>query len=159
MSMSTRIEDLPGPSVIEPNIEPQIEPPAPVTMPTLPNEVLNELSNIKIRQDAETLKSNVEDGGIRMNIKKKVHFKDELEHEPEQEQDLLSFIKMQINEENLLLLLLLVLSTRTEFDSYIVMISRNYFSNDSIITTVFKSFIILVIYLVIKHYFLPKIKV
>lgn len=151
MSMSTRIEDLPGPSIIEPQMEPQIQP----QIDNLPNEVLNQLSNIKIRQDEEN-----KDQGIRMNIKKKVHFKEEPEEEPEeQEQDFLSFLKMQINEENLLLLLLLVLSTRTEFDSYITMISPNYFSNNSIITTVFKSFMILIVYLLVKHYFLPKIKV
>ena len=156
--MSTRIEDLPGPSVIEPNIEPQID--------NLPNEVLNELSNIKIRQDTEkdqgTLNAERVSGqGIRMNIKKKVHFKEEPEEyeEEEENQDFLSFFKSQINEENLLLLLLLVLSSRTELDSYIKMISPNYFSDNSIIKTVFKSFLILIVYLLVKHYFLPKIKV
>jgi hypothetical protein len=70
--MSTRISDLPGPSINEPPIQ-QIQqqqiqqvPQMQQQMPNIPNEVLNELSNISINQNEQS------PSNIRMNIKKKV---------------------------------------------------------------------------------------
>lgn len=153
MSMSTRISDLPGPSINEPTPQqiqqvPQIQ----EQQMSIPNEVLNELSNININQMDNTSPNN-----IHMNIKKKVRFIDETENEEYDNPSILSFIKSQITEDNLLLLILLIVITRTEFDSYLILISPSYFSNP-LLLNVLKAFAVLVFYLVMKQYLLPKIK-
>jgi hypothetical protein len=157
MSMSTRISDLPGPSINEPPIQ-QIQqqqiqqvPQMQQQMPNIPNEVLNELSNISINQNEQS------PSNIRMNIKKKVRFADENEDEEYENPNFLTFIKSQITEDNLLLLLLFFVITRTEFDGYITLISPPYLSNPLLLNVV-KAFVVLVFYLIIKQYFLPKIK-
>ena len=84
MSMSTRISDLPGPSINDPTPQqiqqvPQIqEQQIQEQQMSIPNEVLNELSNININQMNNTSPNN-----IHMNIKKKVRFIDETENENE----------------------------------------------------------------------------
>ena len=161
MSMSTRISDLPGPSINEPPQQMQQVPHQMQMqqmqmqqMPNLPNEVLNELSNININgmDQSQTSPSN-----IHMNIKKKVRFTDETENDDFDNPNFLTFIKAQITEDNLLLLILLIVTTRTELDTYISVISPGYFSNN-ILLTVFKASIILIFYLLMKQYILPKIK-
>lgn len=160
MSMSTRISDLPGPSINEPPIQ-QIQqqqiqqvPQMQQQMPNIPNEVLNELSNISINQIEQT---NQSPSNIRMNIKKKVRFADENDEEEYENPNFLTFIKSQITEDNLLLLLLFFVITRTEFDGYITLISPSYLSNPLLLNVV-KAFVVLVFYLIMKQYFLPKIK-
>lgn len=165
MSMSTRISDLPGPSINEPPIQqmqqqqmqqvPQMQQQMPVQQ-GIPNEVLNELSNISINQIEQ---NNQSPSNIRMNIKKKVRFADENENEDEEYENpnFLTFIKSQITEDNLLLLLLFFVITRTEFDGYITLISPPYLSNPLLLNVV-KAFAVLVFYLIMKQYFLPKIK-
>mgnify|MGYP000592304308 CR=1 FL=1 len=70
MSMSTRISDLPGPSINDPTPQqiqqvPQIqEQQIQEQQMSIPNEVLNELSNININQMNNTSPNN-----IHMNIK------------------------------------------------------------------------------------------
>ena len=160
MSMSTRISDLPGPSINEPPIQ-QIQqqqiqqvPQMQQQMPNIPNEVLNELSNISINQIEQ---NNQSPSNIRMNIKKKVRFADENEEEEYENPNVLTFIKSQITEDNLLLLLLFFVITRTEFDGYITLISPSYLYNPLLLNVV-KAFAVLVFYLIMKQYFLPKIK-
>jgi hypothetical protein len=156
--MSTRISDLPGPSINEPPIQQmqqqQIQqnqqiPQMQQQMSNIPNEVLNELSNININEQSPS--------NIRMNIKKKVRFADENENEEYENPNFLTFIKSQITEDNLLLLLLFFAITRTEFDGYITLISPSYLYNPLLLNVV-KAFVILVFYLIMKQYFLPKIK-
>ncbi len=160
MSMSTRISDLPGPSINEPPIQ-QIQqqqiqqvPQMQQQMPNIPNEVLNELSNISINQIEQ---NNQSPSNIRMNIKKKVRFADENDEEEYENPNFLTFIKSQITEDNLLLLLLFFVITRTEFDGYITLISPSYLYNPLLLNVV-KAFAVLVFYLIMKQYFLPKIK-
>jgi len=161
MSMSTRISDLPGPSINEPPIQQQVPQMQQQQMQQqqmqgaftddvtrrLPNEVLNELNQIE--------QNNHSPSNIRMNIKKKVHFADE--DEEYENPNFLTFIKSQITEDNLLLLLLFFVITRTEFDGYITLISPPYLSNP-LLLNVLKAFVVLVFYLIMKQYFLPKIK-
>lgn len=159
MSMSTRISDLPGPSINEPPMQqmqqiqqvPQMQQQMQQQMSNIPNEVLNELSNISINQNEQS------PSNIRMNIKKKVRFADENEDEEYENQNFLTFIKSQITEDNLLLLLLFFAITRTEFDGYITLISPSYLYNPLLLNVV-KAFVILVFYLIMRQYFLPKIK-
>jgi hypothetical protein len=164
MSMSTRISDLPGPSINEPPIQQmqqqqmqqqmQQQQMQQQQMQQLPNEVLNELSNININQIEQ---NNQSPSNIRMNIKKKVRFADEDENEEYENPNFLTFIKSQITEDNLLLLILFIVITRTEFDGYITLISPPYLSNP-LLLNVLKAFVVLVFYLIMKQYFLPKIK-
>lgn len=166
MSMSTRISDLPGPSINEPPIQqiqqvPQMQQQQQMqgaftddATRRLPNEVLNELSNININQIEQ---NNHSPSNIHMNIKKKVRFADENENEEYENPNFLTFIKSQITEDNLLLLLLFIVITRTEFDGYITLISPPYLSNP-LLLNVLKAFAVLVFYLIMKQYFLPKIK-
>ena len=157
MSMSTRISDLPGPSIDEPPQQIQQVPQMQQIQNThnihnVPNEVLNELSNININQNEITSPSN-----ISMNIKKKVRFADETEDESYDNQSFLSFVKSQITEDNLLLLILFIVITRTELDSYLSLLSPSFLANP-ILLNVFKAFVVLIFYLVMKQYLLPKIK-
>jgi hypothetical protein len=162
--MSTRISDLPGPSINEPPIQQmqqqqmqqqmQQQQMQQQQMQQLPNEVLNELSNININQIEQ---NNQSPSNIRMNIKKKVRFADEDENEEYENPNFLTFIKSQITEDNLLLLILFIVITRTEFDGYITLISPPYLSNP-LLLNVLKAFVVLVFYLIMKQYFLPKIK-
>ena len=90
MSMSTRIDDLPGP---------------------MDNELMDDLSQIQSdinqypRQFDELVDQN--QTNVKMNIKKRVHFKDDTNEELDdfegEESDLFQYIKSQFSEENILI--------------------------------------------------------
>lgn len=150
MSMSTRIEDLPGP---------------------IPEDILGDLSNIQIediRQETEEqvryntmhnkqpilpemYKDHPNESNIKMDIKKRVKFEDESENK---NSDMFSFLKSQINEENALLLIVLMLASRNETDDYI----KLYLKTSDILTIVVRCVLILLLYLIFKNFVLPKIK-
>ena len=157
MSMSTRIEDLPGP---------------------IPEDILGDLSNIQmeniqmenidIRQETEEkvryntmhnkqpilpemYKDHPNESNIKMDIKKRVKFEDESENK---NSDMFSFFKSQINEENALLLIVLMLASRNETDDYI----KLYLKTSDILTIVVRCVLILILYLIFKNFVLPKIK-
>jgi hypothetical protein len=167
--MSTRIEDLPGP---------------------IPEEVIDNLQNIqnnirqqeqeqlqKQLQQEELLRKNTIQNSqhviqspdiykqsqlntnVHMNIKKRVKFEDEDEKE-EDSPDLFSFIKTQVSEENLLLLIILVLSSRSDLDNYFQYIPfiGGQLGGSEILSVVVRCFILLVLYLLTRQYILPKIK-
>jgi hypothetical protein len=156
--MSTRIEDLPGP---------------------IPEDILGDLSNIQNTQDIrqqteeqvkhntihnkqpilpEMYKDHPTDSNIKMNIKKRVKFEDENEDENKKDDneknDMFSFFKSQINEENALLLIVLMLASRSESDDYI----KLYLKTSDILTIVVRCVLILLVYLIFKNFVLPKIK-
>lgn len=159
MSMSTRIEDLPGP---------------------IPEDILGDLSNIQNTQDIrqqneeqviyntihnkqppvlpEIYKDRPNDSNIKMNIKKRVKFQDEdqdnQDEDDNKKSDIFSFFKSQINEENILLLIVLMLASRNETDDYI----RLYLKTSDIFTIVIRCVLILLFYILFKNFVLPKIK-
>jgi hypothetical protein len=146
--MSTRIDDLPGPQISENVRDLDIR--------------QSQEQRYELQQHPEPL-SNAS-GGINMNIKKKVHFKDEdeyLEEEDETSPSFLSIMKSEINEENLLLLVLLVMICRPELDGYMRMVPviGSYFANSSLLLIIAKSILILMLFILTKHYILPKIRV
>lgn len=149
MSMSTRIDDLPGPSSIPENIRGD----------------LSQIQNDIRHEDKYELQQQQPRSNINMNIKKKVHFKDDDEYIDEDEYDntpsFLSIVKSEINEENLLLLVLLIIICRPELDLYMTMIPMmgSYLSNSSLLLLITKSVLILILFILAKHYILPKIKV
>lgn len=144
MSMSTRIDDLPG----------EIED-------------LNDISEIQDEINKNPRQINEIDdkngSNVRMNIKKRVHFKevdDENEEEEEDESDLFQYLKFQFSEENILIFILLIISSRSEFDNYMTKLPfiSSYIMESSIMTTILKAIILMIIYILFKRYILSSIK-
>lgn len=147
MSMSTRIDDLPGP---------------------MDNELMDDLSQIQSdinqypRQFDELVDQN--QTNVKMNIKKRVHFKDdtneELDDFEEEESDLFQYIKSQFSEENILIFVILIMASRPEFDNYMTKLPliSNYILESSIMTSILKAIILLIIYILFKRYVLSSIK-
>jgi hypothetical protein len=170
MSMSTKIEDLPGP---------------------IPEEVRNDLNNIQnnfsrqskdqyeddiVRQNTfqnsqliesavnpEMYRQSPQESNIQLNIKKRVKFQDETKDETteKENQGILTFIQDQVNEDNLLLLIVLIVSSRTDLDPYIKNLPGlgSHLTDSLILVTIVRCFLLLVVYIVFRQYILPKIKV
>lgn len=143
-TMSTKIDDLPGP--IPTNIRDDLT--------KIQNEMLTQYQSPEIIQGN---KSN-----ITMGIKKKVQFKDEKEDinsKIEEPKTLFSFIQSQITEENLLLLIVLMIASRTELDRYMIQLPvfGQTLLNSNILLTIAKAMIILILYIIIKLFVLPNI--
>jgi len=145
MSMSTRIDDLPGEM-----------------------EDLNDISQIQddINRDPRPINEIVDQNGsnVRMNIKKRVHFKEDddenEEEDDEYESDLFQYLKFQFSEENILIFVLLIISSRSEFDNYMTRLPfiSSYIMESSVMTTILKAIILLIIYILFKRYILSSIK-
>lgn len=140
MSMSTRIEDLPG-SLEEDEI---IQDPR-----QFDTEYDHQLDNLDSNQS-----------NIKMDIKKRVRFKEPLEEIEEDDEGIIEYLKSQINEENLLIFVLLFVSSRTEFDNYMTKIPLigSYTEGSSILTNIFKALILLFIYILSKKFLIPSVK-
>jgi hypothetical protein len=165
MSMSTKIEDLPGP---------------------IPEDVRNDLNNIEhnIRREEEIVRQNTlqnshsqppppinpdlykqapQESNIQFNIKKRVKFRDDdqLKDAKDENPGLLTFIQDQVNEENLLLLIVLIVSSRNDLDPYIRNLPAigNQLGDSLILITIVRCFLLLVVYIMFRQYVLPKIKV
>jgi hypothetical protein len=143
-TMSTKIDDLPGP--IPTNIRDDL------------TKIQNEMSTQY--QSPEIIQGNK--SNITMGIKKKVQFKDEKEDinsKIEEPKTLFSFIQSQITEENLLLLIVLMIASRTELDRYMIQLPvfGQTLLNSNILLTIAKAMIILILYIIIKLFVLPNI--
>lgn len=160
MSMSTKIKDLPGPiPVNNVNIQNQnVE---------IGNSVEN-LNTINFEQEAfnqENFNIIENKQNVYMDIKKvenKEEIKEEFKEEFKDKENLFSLLQSQINEENLLLFVFLILSSRKELDNYIHVIPYigSHLSNTNNFTlTIVKCVFILLLYIVIKIFVLPKIKI
>lgn len=162
MSMSTKIEDLPGSNIEEP-IEPVYyqQPNPPESLQQLPHDILGDLNSIKnenLRQK-ETFDSN-----IKMNVKKRVRFEDEIEDEDEIKnvksknvnENILTFL---LNEENVLLLILFLLSSQTDFDRYPKSIPYiGQYINNPLVFTIIKCILLVLGFRLIERFILPQIK-
>ncbi len=161
MSMSTRIDELPG-SIpqdiisdihnIENNFRLQQE-----------EEILrqNTLKNKKIPSEPEDLNLNNENSNISLNIKKRrVKFEDDDQKETNSQKNFLTFIKDEINEDNLLLLVILIMASRNDIDPFIKMIPfiNSYITDSSFTLIITRCLLLLIIYLVLRQYIIPKIK-
>lgn len=147
MSMSTRIDDLPGP---------------------IDEELIDDLSQIQndINQNPRQINQLVDQNqtNINMNINKRVRFKDENEYreieEDDEETDLFQYIKSQFSEENVLIFVMLMIASRPEFDSYMTKLPfvSNYISESTIITSILKALLLLLVYILFKRYILSSVK-
>ena len=148
--MSTKIDDLPGP---------------------MNNELMDDLSQIQsdINQNPRQFDELVDQNqtNVKMNIKKRVHFKDQDQYEEleeleelEEETDLLQYIKSQFSEENVLIFVILIMASRPEFDNYMskLPLISNYILESSIMTSILKAIILLIVYILFKRYILSSIK-
>ena len=152
MSMSTRIEDLPG---------------------SIPDDIRNDIHDIAIRhQEEEVVRSNtlqnqnipsVENdmtlhntntSNITASIKKRVKFQDEIDTT-----SVIEFLKNEINEENLLLFIILIFASRNDFDGFILRIPFiNKYTESSFTVILLRCLLLLLIYILLRHYVVPKIK-
>lgn len=126
--MSTRIDDLPG--AIPENIKEDL------------TQIQNEIPSPKIINDNQS--------NIKMDFKKKVSFKDD----ETESKNIFEIIQSHITEENLLLLVILILSSRNEIDNYMIRLPLlgQSFLNSNILLTVTKALLILILYIVIKSF-------
>ena len=152
MSMSTRIDDLPGP--IPEDVRGDLNL---IQDDILSHQQTQQLQQPELQQQELQQYLNPNQSNIKMNIKKKVHFKEDFETDQD-ESNPLTFLQSQINEDNLLLLIILVMSSRTEIDNYLVNILPSYFSNSIVLLTLIKCSLMLIVYILAKKYLLPKIK-
>ena len=153
MSMSTRIEDLPG---------------------SIPDDIRNDIHDIAIRhqEEEEVVRSNtlqnqnipsVENditlhntntSNITASIKKRVKFQDEIDTT-----SVIEFLKNEINEENLLLFIILIFANRNDFDGFILRIPFiNKYTESSFTVILLRCLLLLLIYILLRHYVVPKIK-
>ena len=153
MSMSTKIEDLPG---------------------YIPDEITNEISQMQQQQMQQQQMQQQQmqqqqfrhpdeihdDSSIKMNIKKRVHFQEDFENQKEPG-GILSFINSQINEDNLLLLFILIIASRKEVNNFLHMLPYigEFLYTSSLLSNISKSILLLLSYILIKSYILPKIKI
>jgi hypothetical protein len=157
--MSTRIDELPGSMpediitdihTIENNIRLQQE-----------EEILrlNTLKNKNISSENKDLNLNDENSNISLNIKKRrVKFQDE--DEDDSQKNFLTFIKDEINEDNLLLLVILIMASRNDLDPFLKMIPfiNSYISESSFTLIILRCLVLLIVYLLLRQYIIPKIK-
>lgn len=147
--MSTRIDDLPGP--------PQMSPDEIVQSNTQHNSNSN---STNLHDDTKYEERNNETN-IKANIKKKVHFSDEIEYlENKNEYSITDWLKSEINEENLMFVILIYLAGLPSLDNQILRIPyvEQYLGNEFILGII-KALILLIIFVISKRYILPKLKV
>jgi len=150
MSMSTRIEDLPG-SIpddirddihnIQNNIRYQEE--DVVRLNTLQNQNIPGIENDMALQKTSN---------ITASIKKRVKFEDD-------DTSFIEFLKNEVNEENLLLFIILIFATRNDFDGFILRVPFiNKYTDSSFTVILLRCLLLLLCYIVLRHYVVPKIK-
>jgi hypothetical protein len=141
--MSTKIEDLPGP--LPDDVQNDI------------NELQGEMNNAidedpRLYERVEPNQSN-----IRLNVsKKQVHFA----NDDNTESGVLSNLKSEINEENSLLMIILIVATLPKIDRFVRQIPfvQSYITNDLMISF-FKAALLVVAFIILKRYLLPKLKI
>jgi hypothetical protein len=163
--MSTRIEDLPGPipedimddiQNIQNNIRQQ----------QLDDEIVrqNTMLNRQTSVDPDVYRDIPQQSNVTMNVKKRVKFREEdIDETLEQpkNKDTFTIIRDEINEENLLLLIIMILASRDDFDKYIknIPVVSSYLTDSFVLLTITRCLLLLVLYIAFKHLVLPKIKI
>jgi hypothetical protein len=160
--MSTKIEDLPG-SNLEQNTNMQMEHQQNHMLQTLPQDILGDINSIKNDNDTaftdRHLQQEQNNSNIKVNVKKRVHFEDEnLQGKVESFENIKEDINI-FSEENVLLLVLFLLSSQTDFDRYPKSIPfiGGYISNPLIFTVV-KCLFLVLSFVVTKKFVLPMIR-
>ena len=138
-SMSTKLDDLPDSEYL------------------YENEVYTKSPQTNAPNDMENIiKSNDNDkSNIRANVKKRVRFQDD-----EKSNGLVEILKNEINEENVLLFVILFISSYPELTDLIGKIPfLNKWSSNTFALMSIKALLLLVAFLFVKIYILPNLKV
>lgn len=141
-AMSTSIDDLPGP---------------------LPQELTRELrsdlegisNEMYTNENSVDLKVRPSNSNIKANVKKRVSFADE----QEEQSDMLSSLKNEINEENILLLVILLSAALPSFNQYVTHLPfvGSYATSD-FMTSIIKAAFLIVLFIAVKLFILPKFR-
>jgi hypothetical protein len=133
IKMSTKIEDLP--SEVQSNIS------------ELEGEIMQREQNYNYVDPNQS--------NIKVDIKKKVRFTGV----DSEEETFWNKLRSEINEENALLLLVLLLSSSSSVDNYVSNIPYlgGYYSNGN--SSVFKALFLLVVFILLKVFLLPKLSI
>lgn len=148
MSMSTKIEDLPGSTQI-------------VQQPTQQSNVLQQVGQ-PVQQIGIPVVQQSQTSPVQMDVKKKVRFKDENEvfeidsNEPPKKTSFFQKIKAEFNEENILLLIFLYIASTSYLDGYIsLMPIVGQYTLIPGLFTVIKSVVLLLMFIISKIFLLP----
>ena len=143
--MSTKIDDLPGP---------------------IPEHIREDLTQMQNEIPPPVI-VNDNQSNIKIDIKKKVQFNDEKEiidknkeyKNNQESKNIVSFIQSYITEENLLLLIILMVASRTEIDRYMIQLPLigQSLLNSNIFLTITKAIIILICYIALKTFVLSHV--
>jgi hypothetical protein len=147
MSMSTRIDDLPGTHVQEQM--PITTPPPPQPPQQYTQQVVEDIYHEK--EPSSNITANI----------KRVTFAPEVEYEePEQPEGLFTSIKNEINEENVIVLLIIYLATNPSLTAYITKIPFvGIYANDSTLGGFIKAIVLFLVYILFKIFILPRIRI
>lgn len=162
--MSTKIKDLPGSQSEEPpmqpnqplpqQMQPQMQPP-PQTIPAA-NQMPLPLGGPPVVQESNQT-------NIKADVKKRVRFSEKNQVKEitadGKPTDFVSFLRSEINEENLLLIGLLFVASNPMFGSYVKRLPVvGSFAGGNLVGSIVKVAILFVIFLLLKMYALPYIK-
>jgi hypothetical protein len=128
-----------------------------------PNNNINYESTDEFSDNTYTNNNyNINDNSnIKMNIKKRVRFRDQnSDSEYNESKDIFSLVKSTLTEENLLILFVLVLASRSEIDKYLRLIPYIGPSMESdYLLTGMKALLLLFLFILLKEYVLPKVRI
>lgn len=142
MEMATNIDDLPGP---------------------LPEDLLNDIDDIKDKLQDNNRLDYIEpnNSNVRADMKKRVHFNDDVDNTTSKKEhpSLLGFLKSQVNEENAVLLIIIFAASLPQLTVYIknAPLIGGYATSD-FATGLLKAALLLVLFVLVKKYVLPKIR-
>jgi len=149
-AMSTRIDDLPG---------------AQSNAPGLPDDIQQDIQELNQMQDSianshtdSPHKIEPYESNIKADIRKRVRFTDENKDNEQSSEGIFDVIKNEINEENILLLAVLLVASMPAWTGYINQFLPGY-TSDSWSMMLIKAGLMLVIFIIAKHYLLPYIKI
>lgn len=150
MSMSTKIDDLPGP---------------------IPDDVKNDINalqgqlknNLQLQQVQQQPKQQIPEQNLQIdNSNTNITLAIQKKSTPEKENasGLFSIIKNEINEDNLLLCIVIFMGTYPPLTNYVRKIPflGNYASGD-IMSGLIKTFVLIILYIIAKVYILPRIRI
>ena len=146
MSMSTKIDDLPGPMV-----KPPIQAPSVQTQAFESGKESNVVPRDQlIREDNGS--------NITANIKKKVNCTD-MAKEPSESVTFTDMIRLEVNEENMLLFVLFITAGLPAFSSYVRKLPIiGTYSNGGFATSMINAALLLTVYVLAKHFVIPKVR-
>lgn len=144
MSMSTRIEDLPN-EVYEMFEQEQMQ--------QIPE--MQQMQQMQQRNELEQMDS---DSNIKMNVKKRVQFNDTPTIIANKKNDVWSYIKSEVTEENLLIIIMLYIASLNILNKQLRKITVLANTNSDLLINVIKIAVIFIVYVLIKRFVLPKIK-